>query len=221
MTFGELINDLMNMKNLNLMNHEVKNYSVGTSNTNGGVHIDISLGDIVCKKEVKVQPEEEDIPVKRTLYPCRADSVKVEREDLGSYLSKFKGATVVADKGQLKTLSEIKEKTKHDISGSSVAVVSNARPTKRYVYFKSQEEAKAFASEWEGDFEAHEKKNGAISKYTISRNTKDNDLFKKGYLWVLSFRMGGKTFEAMDSLLPELKKKENKHRGGACMRCYK
>jgi len=236
MTFGELINDLMNMNHMGLGQYEVSKYNFGTGGT-GIVHLDICL-EQPKEKAVSDVPELDDSEISKNWFEDRSkynsyfvnkeEQARKKREErketkepqtLGSYLSQFKGATLVSENCSLKPLS--KETKENDIS-ESVYITPKKRPTKRYIYFKSQETAKEFATEWEDDFEAHEKKSGSISKYRITRNTTDNELFKRGYMWVLSFRMECKTFEAMEQLLPDLKKNEHKGtRGGPCRRLYR
>lgn len=92
----------------------------------------------------------------------------------------------------------------------------------RYVFFKSHEEAEKFAKEYEKDFEQNLIMHitNDLSSYKIKKNVVDNDLYSKGYKWVLSFRMNGKSFGVLEEM-ENLKKRDRTgsgQGGGACVR---
>lgn len=89
----------------------------------------------------------------------------------------------------------------------------------RKVFFKSYDLAKKFANEYEKDFE---KNDYAMTKsvykpYNIIKNQIDNGMFKKGYGYLIEFRMNGKTFKILEEM-EELKKIEGRKAGGCCLR---
>lgn len=94
------------------------------------------------------------------------------------------------------------------------------RTAMRYVYFKKEKQAKDFAKEYEKDFEYAASQTlgkDSIQPYKIRKNHSDNDLYAKGYMWSLEFRMNGKDFQVLEQC-ENLKKKSTGNRAGHCVR---
>jgi len=94
----------------------------------------------------------------------------------------------------------------------------------RYIFFKSHDSAENFAKEYEKDFEQNliMHLTNDLSAYKIQKNVMENELYSQGYKWVLSFRMNGKAFEALEEV--EGLKKRNRTgcgQGGGCCIRYK
>lgn len=84
----------------------------------------------------------------------------------------------------------------------------------RYIYFKSKESAKEFIDQYRSEFELTDgetNKNKAYVPYVLKRNTTENELYSKGYVWLLSFRMNGASFEVLENC-ENLKKPETKNK---------
>ena len=90
----------------------------------------------------------------------------------------------------------------------------------RKIFFNSYDNAKKFAEEYEKDFEKNDfalKQQTYYRPYDISKNTINDELFKRGYGTILEFRMNGKTFKLLEEM-ENLKKIEGGKPGGSCMR---
>lgn len=98
---------------------------------------------------------------------------------------------------------------------------STPRVMLRNVYFQSYEGAKKFANEYERDFEytyAQTKGKASLDKFTITKNTDCDELYKKGYRFLLKFRMNGKIFDTLEGV-ENLKRPEKGSKTGThCVR---
>lgn len=78
------------------------------------------------------------------------------------------------------------------------------RPWKRFIYFKSKQDALNFVDRYSNDFEVGKTKktywNASLTRFEVKRNTSNNDLFANGYLFVLEFSMNGVDFKALEDL---------------------
>ena len=78
------------------------------------------------------------------------------------------------------------------------------RAWKRFIYFKSSKEANGFIDRYSSDFEVGKTKKtywrASETRFDLRKNTSNNDLFKKGYLFVLEFSMNGVDFKALGDL---------------------
>ena len=92
------------------------------------------------------------------------------------------------------------------------------KPWVRNIFFKSKQAALDFADRYQEDFEVgltkRTYKQASEVRFEIKRNTTENDLFAKGYLFVLEFAMNGADFKAMEELEGLIGYPGTKGRGG-------
>ena len=183
--------------------------------------------------------DEEKLPWKRpNIVPTQKDKV--------SYISKVNITSPVVEEPKKKVTFEefckqsSKEVTYDPVSdriveGKSKIIFSDEKKAKsskwktstpkvmlRNVYFKSHDDAKEFAENYERDFEYAKSQTigkDSLEKWTLGKNNDCNELFKKGYGYVLRFRMNGKIFETLEGI-ENLKKlpKGSKRIGTHCIR---
>ena len=112
------------------------------------------------------------------------------------------------------------EKKEEEKESKSRWKTSTPKTTMRYVYFKKEQQAKNFVKEYEKDFEFSKGQTlgkDGIQPYKIRKNHSDNDLYAKGYMWSVEFRMNGAAFQVLEQC-ENLKKKTTGNRGGHCVR---
>lgn len=170
----------------------------------------------VMKEKTDINKIEEDVKI----YPIKTLSSTVEnrplksepkQETLSDYISRINIAEALKEEKKEDTTVPAKQKWK----------TPKPRPVIRYVFFKSKDQAQSFADEYSKDFEYIDAQTmkGTIPAipYTIKKNKGDQELYSKGYYWILEFRMNGREFETLEAC-EDLKKKEKSMRGGACIR---
>lgn len=191
-------------------NGEITNVSI--KDENGVCNVSFS----VTKEKSDKNKIEEDVKI----YPIKTLSSTVENRQLKS---EPKQETLFDYIARANIAEALKEEKKEDtiVPARQKWKTPKPRPVIRYVFFKSKDQAQSFADEYSKDFEYIDAQTmkGTIPAipYTIKKNKGDQELYSKGYYWILEFRMNGREFETLEAC-EDLKKKENSMRGGACIR---
>ena len=130
------------------------------------------------------------------------------RQSLSEYIAKG-GIT------ELKKTESIPTPVIPTPSSNKKTMEERPRAWKRFIYFKSSKEAHEFINKYSKDFEIGKTKktywNASETKFDLHKNTTNNDLFSKGYLFVLEFSMNGVDFKVLE----ELENLEVYHQNGA------